>query len=133
MRPLGPPDHYFDPPDEDDAAEERSRARAILGLISEELASLPTLDPDDREQAAKDLGDLCDRLAAPARMRSDWGAYSVVHRVLADLMVGRPLDLAPANDLIATLEEAAREPEYSPDFEPACERLTNEQRWGKQS
>jgi hypothetical protein len=36
-------------------------------------------------------------------------------------MVGRPLDLAPANDLIATLEEASREPEYSPDFEPAWE------------
>jgi hypothetical protein len=119
----GPPDHYFDPPDtdEDDAAADRARARRIIDLIYEELASLPTLDEDDREQAAKDLGDLCDRLATPARMRSDWGAYSVVHRVLADLMVGRPLDLAPANALIATLEEAAREPEYSPDFEPAWE------------
>jgi hypothetical protein len=119
-RPFGPPDHYFEP-DEDDAADEaRAFARSILGLISEELASLSTLDEDDREQAAKDLGDLLRQLA-PHERDGGWGAGYIVLALQFDLLMGRPLDLAPANDLRATLEEAAREPEYSPDFEPAWE------------
>ena len=118
----GPPDHYYDPPDEDDDSDEaRAFARSILGLISEELASLSTLDEDDREQAAKDLAMLCGRLARYPFDRADWGAYDVVDALRSALLRGDVLDLAPANELIATLEEAAREPEYSPDFEPAWE------------
>ena len=126
MRPLGPPDHYYDPPDEDDDSDEaRAFARSILGLISEELASLSTLDEDDREQAAKDLEDLCQTLARYQFDRADWGAYDVVDALRLALLRGDALDLdlTPANNLIATLEEAAREPEYSPDFEPAWEDM----------
>jgi hypothetical protein len=121
-RPLGPPDHYYDPPDEDDDSDEaRAFARSILGLISEELASLSTLDEDDREQAAKDLAILCDRLSRYPFDRADWGAYDVVNTLRIALLRGDVLDLGPADALRATLEEAAREPEFSPDFEPAWE------------
>ena len=119
-RPFGPPDAWYDPPDEDDAAEERSRARAILDLVSEELASLSTLDRSDRKQMAEDLGGLLDTLERYIHL-GDWGAWDVVDDLYVALKGGHPLDLAPANALIATLEEAAREPQFSPDFEPAWE------------
>jgi hypothetical protein len=122
-RPFGPPDHYFEPDEDDgdDAAELRAFARSILDLISEELASLATLDEDDREQAAKDLVSLSDKLARYPFDRADWGAWDVVNTLRVALLRGDVLDLGPTDNLRATLEEAAREPEFSPDFEPAWE------------
>ena len=121
--PLDPPDT-----DEDDAAADRARARAILDLVSEELESLPMLDPDDIAQAAKDFGGLVLKVREH-RHAGDWGAEEVIDNLRIHLEIHAAVgafavpDLVPANALIATLEEAAREPQFSPDFEPGWEDM----------